>query len=174
MSTEPRADRQQVTREELRKDARAGEETAAERATDLAELPAGVRAVVEALEEHKGIEPLVLDLRGLASFADAMVICSGRAERHVQALADAVTDRLREEGNRPLHTEGYEQATWILIDFVDFLVNVFTPETRDYYQLDRLWRDAPVALGTRPERGSGPGETVDPAAHRDDADGGGS
>ena len=102
---------------------------------------------IEAIEATKGTDLLVLDLREVASFTDYMMICTGRGERHVQALVDAIVERLAAEKVKPLHTEGYKQATWVLVDFVDFLVNVFTPETRDFYQLERVWRDAPVLFG---------------------------
>ena len=102
---------------------------------------------IEAFEATKGTDLLVLDLREVASFTDYMMICTGRGERHVQALVDAIVERLAAEKVKPLHTEGYKQATWVLVDFVDFLVNVFTPETRDFYQLERVWRDAPVLFG---------------------------
>ncbi len=110
-------------------------------------LPENLSQAVEAVEANKGTELLVLDLREVASFTDYLMICSGRGERHVQALVDAIVERLAAEKVKPLHTEGYKQSTWVLVDFVDFLVNVFTPETRDFYQLERVWRDAPVLLG---------------------------
>ena len=112
-------------------------------------LPADLSAAVAAIEDRKGEDPLVLDVRGIASFTDYIIMCSGGSERHVQAIADAVVDQLREQGLKPLHIEGYEQASWILVDYVDFLVNVFTRETRDFYHLERVWRDAPVVVGNR-------------------------
>ena len=110
-------------------------------------LPESVRRAVEAVEANKGTDLLVLDVREVASFTDYLMICTGRGERHVQALVDAIIERLAAEKVKPLHAEGYKQGTWVLIDFVDFLVNVFTSETRDFYQLERVWRDAPVSLG---------------------------
>ena len=112
-------------------------------------LPADLTAVVAAIEDRKGEDPLVLDLREIASFTDYIIMCSGGSERHVQAIVDAVVEQLREQGVKALHIEGYEQASWVLVDYVDFLVNVFTRETRDFYQLDRVWRDAPVVVGNR-------------------------
>jgi ribosome-associated protein len=94
---------------------------------------------------------LVLDVRDLASFTDFLVICTGSSDRHVKALVDGIKGKLRAANVKPLHTEGYEQGAWVLIDFVDYLVNVFTPETRRFYQLERVWRDAPVLLGERAE-----------------------
>ena len=112
-------------------------------------LPADLTAAVAAIEDHKGEAPLVLDLREIASFTDYIIMCSGGSERHVQAIVDAIVETLREQGAKPLHVEGYEQANWVLVDYVDFLVNVFTRETRDFYQLERVWRDAPVLIGDR-------------------------
>jgi len=113
------------------------------------DLPADLTAAVAAIEDRKGEDPLVLDLREIASFTDYIIMCSAGSERHVQAIVDAVVEQLREQGVKALHIEGYEQASWVLVDYVDFLVNVFTRETRDFYQLDRVWRDAPVVVGNR-------------------------
>jgi len=126
------------------------------------ELPEGIEVAVAAVEDLKGTDLLVLDLRDVASFTDYLMICNGSSDRHVQALVDAIREKLRGIDQTPLHTEGYEQASWVLIDFVDFLVNVFTPEARGFYQLERVWRDAPVVLGERPEgsdEDAAPGET---------------
>ena len=114
------------------------------------DLPESLRLVVETVNELKCQSLLLLDVRGVASFTDYMVLCNGRSDRHVQAIVDAVVDKLTENKNKPLHTEGYTQAGWVLVDFVDFLVNVFTPEMRDFYQLERVWRDAPALVGERP------------------------
>ena len=107
--------------------------------------------LADAVEDLKGIDLLVLDVRDLASFTDFLVICTGSSDRHVKALVDGIKGKLRAANVKPLHTEGYEQGAWVLIDFVDYLVNVFTPETRRFYQLERVWRDAPVLLGERAE-----------------------
>jgi len=112
-------------------------------------LPADLAAAVAAIEDRKGEDPLVLDLREIASFTDYIIMCSGGNERHVQAIVDAIVDQLRERGVKALHIEGYAEAKWVLVDYVDFLVNVFIRETRDFYQLERVWRDAPVLVGDR-------------------------
>ena len=129
------------------------ESTAPDRGPE--DLPGSLRLAVEAVNELKCHSLLLLDVRGVASFTDYMLLCNGRGERHVQAIVDAVVDKLTENKDKPLHKEGYEQAGWVLVDFVDFLVNVFTPEMRDFYQLERVWRDAPALLGERPEPDSG-------------------
>jgi len=157
VTTESRAEREQVTRDGL------AQATAGESAGEARELPQEIRLAVDAVEEHKGQDLLVLDLRGLASFADAMVICSGRNERQVQAIARAVREELEERDVEPLHVEGFEEGNWVLIDYVDFLVNVFIEETRGYYQLERIWRDAPVLMGER-SGGGGTGPEDDETA----------
>jgi ribosome-associated protein len=123
------------------------------------DLPEAINLVAAAVEDLKATDLLVLDLREVASFTDYLVICTGGSDRHVQAIVDAIRTKLRESGVTPLHTEGYEKATWVLVDFVDFLVNVFTEEARDFYQLDRVWRDAPAVVGERPEGPPEPDET---------------
>jgi ribosome-associated protein len=115
------------------------------------ELLADAALIADAVEDLKGFDLLVLDVRDLASFTDFLVICTGSSDRHVKALVDGIKGKLRAANVKPLHTEGYEQGAWVLIDFVDCLVNVFTPETRRFYQLERVWRDAPVLLGERAE-----------------------
>ena len=111
------------------------------------ELSADAALIADAVEDLKGIDLLVLNVRGLASFTDFLVICSGSSDRHVKAIVDGIKVKLRAANVTPLHTEGYEEGAWAWIDFVDCLDNVFTPETRRFYQLERVWRDAPVLLG---------------------------
>jgi len=98
----------------------------------------------EPLLEMKAENIVVLDLRGIAEFADFFVICSGTSDIHVRAIADAVVDRGKKDDQRPLSTEGYDQRKWILIDFVDVVVHVMQPKDREFYGLERLWGDAPV------------------------------
>jgi ribosome-associated protein len=96
---------------------------------------------------------LVLDLRGLSDVTDAFVICHGSTERQTAAIADAIEQRLREtHGRRPGHVEGKRSGEWILMDYLDFVVHVFTPETRSYYGLERLWGDAPRLSPAATER----------------------
>jgi ribosome-associated protein len=85
---------------------------------------------------------VVLDLRHDASFTDAFLIVSGSNQKQLLAIADAVTNTLREEGVRPLHTEGYPRREWILLDYGAFVVHVFTARTRAFYDLERLWGGA--------------------------------
>ena len=110
-------------------------------------LPPSVLAAIDAIQEHKGEALSVLDMRNISTFTNYLVICSGGVERHVQTIVDAVAERLAAIGVKPLHVEGYGSGRWVLIDCVDLVINVFTPETREFYQLERLWRDAPILLG---------------------------
>jgi ribosome-associated protein len=105
-------------------------------------LPADVSAAVHAALDKKALETVVLDLRHTPAFTDFFVLCSGQNTRQVQAIADAVEQTLRARGIRPSHIEGYGRAEWILMDFFTFIVHVFTPQTRAFYSLERLWGDA--------------------------------
>ncbi len=106
-----------------------------------AESCARLSAEVALLE--KAEEVLVLDLRGLAGFTDFFVIATARSERRRTTIVDAVGRRLRERaGRKPIHLEGYPAASWLLADYVDFVVHVFSPESRELYKLERLWGDA--------------------------------
>ena len=84
----------------------------------------------------------VLDLREIASFSDYFVICSGSNSRQIQTIADEVEQRLKKLGERAHSIEGYENAEWVLMDYGDYLVHVFSEKARLYYDLERLWRDA--------------------------------
>jgi ribosome-associated protein len=96
------------------------------------------------LREHKAQDLVVLDLRGIADFTDHFVICTGHADVHVRALADAVIHGMKDLGNRPLHVEGYDSRKWVLIDFVDVVIHILQADERTFYGLERLWGDAPV------------------------------
>ena len=102
-----------------------------------------VRQVVVAALDRKAVELRVLRLSDVTDFTDYFVVCSGTNERQVQAIADAVDEALRKDGVRPLHVEGYRHARWVLLDYGDFLVHVFSQEQRAFYALERLWGDAP-------------------------------
>ncbi|HAA74443.1 TPA: ribosome silencing factor [Candidatus Latescibacteria bacterium] len=97
------------------------------------------------LLEMKAEEVVLLDLRGgIAEFADYFIICTGNSDIQVRAIADALVERGKADGQRPLNIEGYDQRTWILIDFVDVVVHIMQPDERKFYGLERLWGDAPV------------------------------
>jgi ribosome-associated protein len=105
-------------------------------------LPAQVERAIRAAEDKKAIELVVLDLRKAAGFTDFFVIGSGTNPRQIRAIADAVVEALADEGVKPAHVEGYDRSEWILLDYFDFIVHVFAPETRLFYALERLWGSA--------------------------------
>jgi ribosome-associated protein len=105
-------------------------------------LPAEIATAVRAALDKKALDVVVLDLRHTPAFTDFFVLCSGQNTRQVQAIADAVEEGLRAVKRRPSHVEGYEKAEWILMDFFTLIVHVFTPHTRDFYSLERLWGNA--------------------------------
>ena len=95
-----------------------------------------------AAESKKALDIRVLDLRDVSTFTDFFVICSGANARQVQAIGDEVDLQLKNHGKRPLGVEGYDKAEWILADYGDFIVHIFSPAARDFYGLERLWRQA--------------------------------
>jgi ribosome-associated protein len=100
-------------------------------------------AAVGAIEDLKGRDILVLDLRGLSEATDFFIIASGTSDTHVRGIGHAVLDRLDRRGVHAHHVEGLPAGRWVLLDFVDFVVHIFHPEARSFYQLERLWNDAP-------------------------------
>jgi ribosome-associated protein len=102
-----------------------------------------VREAVAAAEDRKALDLKVLHLQQVSDFTDYFVICSGSNERQVQAIADAVQERLRANRVRPLHVEGYNRGQWVLLDYGDLVVHVFQEEPLRFYALERLWGDAP-------------------------------
>jgi ribosome-associated protein len=107
-----------------------------------ARLPVQVEHAIAAAEDKQAKDLVVLDLRTAAGFTDFFVICSGTNTRQTRAIADAVMEKLRAAGVKPAHLEGYDRSEWILIDYFDFIVHVFAPETRVFYGLERLWGNA--------------------------------
>jgi ribosome-associated protein len=105
-------------------------------------LPAQIDLAIGAAEDKKAVDLIVLDLRKAAGFTDFFVIASGTNPRQVRAIADAVMESLAADGAKPAHVEGYDRSEWILIDYFDFIVHVFGPETRVFYGLERLWGNA--------------------------------
>jgi ribosome-associated protein len=106
------------------------------------DIEKAVMIAARAAGEKKATDIVVLDLRKIASFTEYFVISSGANARQVAAIAEAVEEGLRKQGKRPLHTEGYSSAEWILLDYGDFIVHVFSNAARRFYDLERLWRDA--------------------------------
>jgi ribosome-associated protein len=107
-------------------------------------LPADLRRAIELIIDRKGQDMLLLDLRGLSNSTDYFLLVNGTSDTHVRAIADHLIDELRSEGMKPDHIEGLRTGRWVLIDFIDFVIHVFHPTAREFYQLERLWGDAPV------------------------------
>jgi ribosome-associated protein len=102
-----------------------------------------VREAIVACQDKKADQVTILELeKGSGAFTDYFVVCSGTNPRQIQAIADAVEERLEMLGLRPAHTEGYKQAEWVLLDYVDFVVHIFSEKARRYYDLERLWKSA--------------------------------
>jgi ribosome-associated protein len=96
-----------------------------------------------ACESKKAENVAVLEMdKATSAFTDYFVICSGSNPRQIQAISDEVEERLAREGLRPTHVEGYQKADWVLLDYVDFVVHVFAPQARSFYDLERLWKSA--------------------------------
>ena len=99
---------------------------------------------MRAAQAKQATDITILDLNGVTSFTDYFVICSGANVRQNQAIADEIGLKLKARGELPLSVEGYEQGEWILSDYGDFLVHVFSTKAREYYDLERLWRAAKI------------------------------
>ena len=97
---------------------------------------------VQAAQNRKALDLNVLDLKGICSFTDYFVICTGTSNRHTQAISDAVVEELKRSGIRPAHIEGYNRAEWILLDYLGFVVHIFLEPARHFYDLERLWKTA--------------------------------
>lgn len=100
----------------------------------------------DAAEDKKAKDIVILDMRELTSVADYFMICAGLTERQTRAIADEILQRLRKKGIFCTHLDGEREGRWIVIDFVDVLVHIFSQETREFYQLERLWGDAEKIL----------------------------
>jgi ribosome-associated protein len=101
--------------------------------------------ILSRLDDMKAEETVTIDLRGKSAFSDYMIVTSGRANRHVGAIAENVTKGLKENGVKGIHVEGLPNCDWVLIDSGDVIVHVFRPEVREFYNLERLWTQNPAA-----------------------------
>jgi ribosome-associated protein len=100
--------------------------------------------IAELASDRKALDIVQLDLRGMIGYADYFVICTGRTDRQTRAIHDAIHQGLKtDHGLLPRRVEGVSEARWILLDYLDVVVHIFTPETRDYYRLEQLWGEAP-------------------------------
>lgn len=109
---------------------------------DSTQLPADLQRVIELAIDRKGLELLLLDLRGISNATDYFLLINGTSDTHVRAIADHIIDEMRKESMRADHIEGLRSGRWVLIDYIDFVVHVFHPAAREFYQLERLWGDA--------------------------------
>lgn len=112
--------------------------------TSWEDLPPGVERAADSALDRKAEAVVALDLRGVSSATDYFVLATGNSDIQVRAIADHVMDELAKDGLKPLHVEGMDRARWVLLDFVEFVVHIFHPEARDFYQLELLWGDAPT------------------------------
>lgn len=107
------------------------------------EVDERVKLALRCATEKKATDPILLNLRGIADFTDFFIITSGTNQRQVQAIADEIEEKMKKEYDEsPISFEGYQSAEWILMDYGDFIVHIFDQEAREFYDLERLWRDA--------------------------------
>jgi ribosome-associated protein len=107
------------------------------------DLKRQVSEAISACQEKQAEAITILELeQGSGAFTDYFIVCSGTNPRQVQAISDEVEERLEKAGQRPTHIEGYKQAEWVLLDYVDFVVHVFSEKARKFYDLERLWKSA--------------------------------
>jgi len=119
-----------------------------------------LKIALKAVDGKKAIDIVALDISQIASFAHYFLLCSGESARQIQAIVDEVEMKLKEKGVRPNHIEGYRNAEWVLMDYIDVVIHVFSRRAREYYDLERLWRDArkvDVAKILRPRTVKSPG-----------------
>jgi ribosome-associated protein len=100
-----------------------------------------LKIAVKAVDDKKASDIVVLDISGVATFANYFLVCTGDSSRQIHAIADEVEQKLESSGLRPSHVEGYQHAEWVLMDYIDLVVHVFSKNARAYYDLERLWRD---------------------------------
>ena len=103
-----------------------------------------VEAIAEAAADKKAAEIVILDMREVVSYTDYFLICTGRSERQTKAIADGIRRKIKEqEGIPPLRAEGEARGDWVLLDYLSIVVHIFTPDARDFYRLEVLWKEAP-------------------------------
>lgn len=110
------------------------------------DLPGEVIQTAELALDRKAEQVVALDLRGISSATDYFILATGNSDIQVRAIAEHIMDELAKAGVRPLHVEGLDRARWVLMDFVEFVVHVFHPTAREFYQLELLWGDAPTRV----------------------------
>jgi ribosome-associated protein len=108
-----------------------------------ADLPPEICRAAELALERKALGVVGMDLRGISTATDYFLVASGNSDVQVKAIADHIITELKKEDERPVHVEGLQGGSWVLIDYIDFVIHVFHPEAREFYQLEVLWGDAP-------------------------------
>lgn len=121
-------------------------------------------ACAQAALDKKAVDLVVLDVAALSSIADYLVICTGKSDRQVQAIAQAIDAHLREQGHRPIAIEGMNRGQWVLMDFTDVIVHIFYKPVREFYDLERLWEHAPRVQLPEPLRSQALGYSSETAA----------
>ena len=101
-----------------------------------------LKIAVNAADDKKASDLVILDISKIASFANYFLLCTGDSSRQMQAIADEIEKRLKANGIRPSHVEGYQNSEWILMDYLDLVIHIFSKNARVYYDLERLWRDS--------------------------------
>ncbi|MBN2135405.1 MAG: ribosome silencing factor [Acidobacteria bacterium] len=105
-------------------------------------IPENIKDVISLIQDKKGSDITVLKLSEISSFTDYLIICSADSARQAQTICDHIQATLKDRKKKPSHIEGYNMARWILMDYLDFIVNIFHPNTREFYALEKLWHDA--------------------------------
>ena len=103
-------------------------------------------AIIDSLEEKKGEDILLLDLQGVADFCDYFVICTGTSDRMLDALADALIKDIRKSHQKKGRREGISREGWLLVDYGDVIVHLFSPDQREYYDIEELWQDGKTLI----------------------------
>ena len=107
------------------------------------DLPSEVSRAIDLLFDRKAVDVILLELEGISTATDYFLVASGNSDTHVTSIAEHLIEELREEGVRPAGVEGLRGGRWVLIDYIDWVVHVFHPESRAFYQIENLWGDAP-------------------------------
>jgi ribosome-associated protein len=123
-------------------DAGIAAEASSDTPAPLGPIPQAILDAIAAAQDKKASDLVALDLRRSDAFTDFFLLCSGQNVRQVKAIVDSIDERLRKDGTRPAHVEGYDRAEWVLLDYFDFVIHVFTPDCRKFYALERLWGSA--------------------------------
>ena len=108
------------------------------------EVPEAIRSACQAIIDKKGLNVVALDVRGISTMTDYFIIAEGTVPRHVSALAQNVDDVLRKNKRTPSHVEGLPEGEWVVLDYMDFILHLFTPELRGYYALEEIWKQGKV------------------------------